>query len=92
VVVKNKITEFTCRITIVYGSAYEVKKQEFIHELLHLFLHWDGPALVGGDFNLIRSYLDKNNDNIDYRWVDKFNTLVEMWTLLEIKLAGRAYT
>jgi endonuclease/exonuclease/phosphatase family metal-dependent hydrolase len=36
--------------------------------------------------------LTKNNDNIDYRWVDKFNTWVEMWALLEINLAGRAYT
>jgi endonuclease/exonuclease/phosphatase (EEP) superfamily protein YafD len=50
------------------------KKQEFISELHDLFLHWDGPALIGGDFNLIRSSLDKNTNNIDYRWVDKFNT------------------
>jgi hypothetical protein len=41
---------------------------------------------------LIRSASDKNNDNIDYRWVDKFNTWVEMWALLEINLAGRAFT
>jgi exonuclease III len=41
---------------------------------------------------LIRSASDKNNDNIDYRWVDKFNTWVDMWALLEINLAGRAYT
>jgi hypothetical protein len=68
------------------------KKQEFSSELHELFLHWDGTALIGGDFNLIRSVLDKNNDNIDYKWVDKFNTWVEMWDLLEINLDGRAYT
>jgi hypothetical protein len=92
VVLKNKISENICRITTVYGSAYEKKKQEFISEIHELFLNWDGPAMIGGDFNLIRSSKDKNNLNIDYRWVDKFNTWVEMWALLEIGLAGRAYT
>jgi hypothetical protein len=48
VVVRNKISNFTCRITIVYGSAYEERKQEFISELHELFFHWDGPALIGG--------------------------------------------
>jgi hypothetical protein len=48
VVVRNKISDFTCRITTVYGSAYEERKQEFISELHELFLHWDGPALIGG--------------------------------------------
>jgi hypothetical protein len=38
--------------------------------------------MIGGDFNLIRSSEDKNNSNIDYKWVDKFNTWVEMWALL----------
>jgi hypothetical protein len=48
VVVRNKIYDFTCRITTVYGSAYEERKQEFVSELHELFLHWDGPALIGG--------------------------------------------
>jgi hypothetical protein len=65
-VVKKKITDFICRITIVHGSAYEENKQEFISELHELFLHWDGTALFRGYFNLIISSLDKSNDNIDY--------------------------
>jgi hypothetical protein len=48
--------------------------------------------MIGGDFNMISSSKDKNNRNIDYKWVDKFNTWVEMWALLEIGFAGRAYT
>jgi hypothetical protein len=90
VVLKNKISEVICRITTVYGFAYEERKHEFISELHELFLNWDGPAMIGGDFNLIRSSEDKNNSNIDYKWVYKFNTWVEMWALLEIGLAGRA--
>jgi hypothetical protein len=67
VVLKNKISENICRITTVYGSAYEEKKQELISELHELFLNWDGPSMIGGDFNLIRSSKDKNNSNIYYR-------------------------
>jgi hypothetical protein len=33
---------------------------------------------VGGDFNLVRSQLDKNNGNIDLRWADKFNAYIEL--------------
>ena len=37
----------------VYGSAYEEGKADFIQELSSLLENWDGPALVGGDFNLV---------------------------------------
>jgi hypothetical protein len=48
VVVKNKIIDFVYRITTVYDSTHEEKKQEFISELHELFLHLEEPALVGG--------------------------------------------
>uniref|UniRef100_A0ACD5Z2B2 Uncharacterized protein n=1 Tax=Avena sativa TaxID=4498 RepID=A0ACD5Z2B2_AVESA len=48
--------------------------------------------MIGGDFNLIRSPEDKSSGNIDFRWVDRFNEWVEIWALMEINLAGRAYT
>ena len=40
---------------------------------------WDGPTLVGGDFNLIRNIADKNNENINFHWVDAFNNWVNTW-------------
>ena len=86
------MTDVVCRITIVYGSSYEDRKQEFISELHELFTNWDGPTMVGGDFNLVRSQEDKSNANVDYRWVDRFNAWVEIWGLIEIGLAGRAFT
>jgi hypothetical protein len=52
-VVKNKIIDFVYRITTVYDSTHEEKKQEFILELHELFLHLEGPALVGGFFKIL---------------------------------------
>jgi hypothetical protein len=37
---------------------------------------WEGSAIIGGDFNLVRSQLDKNNGIIDHRWADKFNVWI----------------
>jgi endonuclease/exonuclease/phosphatase (EEP) superfamily protein YafD len=76
VVARNKIADLGVRITTIYGSPYEEKKDEFISELHELFLHWKGSAIIGGDFNLVRSQLDKNNGIIDHRWADKFNVWI----------------
>jgi hypothetical protein len=91
-IVKNRRNDFICRITTVYGSSYEEKKHEFIPELHELFLNWEGPALIGGDFNLVRFIEDKNNGNIDFKWVDKFNAWIELWALMKIGVSGRNYT
>ena len=57
--VKNINDNFSWRLITVYGSAYEEGKQEFINELHEILSEWDGPTLVGGDFNLIRTVSDK---------------------------------
>jgi hypothetical protein len=46
VVARNKILGLVVRITIVYGSPYEEKKDEFISELHELFQHWKGLLLL----------------------------------------------
>ena len=88
VIAKNKVSNIVVRITTVYGSPYEEFKQAFISELHDLFLNWDGPAIIGGDFNLVRSQADKNNGNIDFRQADRFNAWIKMWALIEIGLTG----
>jgi endonuclease/exonuclease/phosphatase (EEP) superfamily protein YafD len=37
----------------MYGFPYENGKDAFIYELHDLFLNWDGPTIIGGDFNLV---------------------------------------
>jgi hypothetical protein len=61
------------RITTVYGSSYEDKKQEFISELHELFPNWEGPALIGGYFNLVIFTEDKKQWQCTFRWADKLN-------------------
>ena len=46
----------------------------------------------GGDFNIIRTREDKNNDNFDGRWSFMFNTIIESLDLREIELSGRKFT
>jgi endonuclease/exonuclease/phosphatase (EEP) superfamily protein YafD len=76
----------------VYGSPYEDGKQAFIFELHELFLNWDGPITIGGDFNLVRAQSNKSNGNVDFRWVDRFNAWVDMWSLIKMGLASRSFT
>ena len=59
-VVKDEGSDIVSRVTIVYGSAYEEGKQEFISELHSLSLNWNGPTIIGGDFNLVRNPGDKS--------------------------------
>jgi exonuclease III len=80
------------RLTTVYGSPYEEGKDVFISELHELFLNWDGSAIIGGDFNLVRSESDKINGVTDFKWADKFNVWIDLWALVEIGLAGRSFT
>jgi hypothetical protein len=34
---------------------------------------WQEPILLGGNFNLVWSVMDKNNRNINHKWVDASN-------------------
>ena len=63
--VKNIADDFVWRFIVVYGSAYEEGKPEFIIELHELLDNWDGPTLIGGDFNLVCSHKEKNNGMVN---------------------------
>ena len=45
----------------MYGSPYEEGKSDFIQELYDLVGNWDGPTLIGGDFNLVANINEKSN-------------------------------
>ena len=92
VIVKIKSLDVTVRVITVYGPSYDDKKEAFISELHSLFLDFQGHTLIGGDFNLVRFQSDKSNGVIDHRWSSKFNSWVELWSLLEVKLSGRIFT
>lgn len=76
VMVKNCDDKFVWRFISVYGSPYEDGKQEFINELHSLLENWDGPTLIGGDFNLVANIKEKSNGVVNHKWVDLFQ---ELW-------------
>jgi hypothetical protein len=65
VLIKNKIDNVSWRFISVYGLAYEEHKLEFINEFHNVYSRWNGPTLIGGDFNLIKESGEKNNGNIN---------------------------
>jgi exonuclease III len=92
VVVKYKKDKLIWNLVYVYGSTYEEHKQEFLDELDLICTSNNIPIMIGGDFNLIRDASEKNNDNINQSWVDKFNNWVNQFGLMEIKPANRLFT
>jgi hypothetical protein len=52
--VRNKDTDSCWKLVVVYGSPYENGKAEFIAELHAIMNNWQGPILIGGDFNLVQ--------------------------------------
>jgi hypothetical protein len=59
---KNK--NLSWKLVVVYGSPYDEGKTEFIDELHSVLGSWQGPIVIGGDFNLCRFPADKNNGRI----------------------------
>jgi hypothetical protein len=54
-IVKNIGDKVIWRFVAVYGSAYDEHKLDFLSELDLIMSTWQGPTLIGGDFNLIRN-------------------------------------
>jgi hypothetical protein len=50
------------------------------------------PILIGGDFNILRSPLEKNNNNYNGGWPFLFNAVIDGLNLRELKMSGRKYT
>jgi hypothetical protein len=92
VMLLDKKSSFSWKLVMVYGSPYEEGKQAFIDELHSVMAGWQGPTLIGGDFNLIRFTSDKSNGIINHRWADAFNDWVNIWGLLELNPPNNAYT
>jgi hypothetical protein len=90
--IKSKVDGVVWRFISVYGSAYDEFKLDFINELHNIFPLWDGPTLIGGDFNLIRESREKSSGNINQHWADLFNDWINKFNLIEIKNVGRRFT
>jgi len=92
VIIKNRDTKLVWIFITVYGSPYEEGKSDFIQELYDLVGNWDGPTLIGGDFNLVANRNEKSNGVVNQKWVDSFQEWIHHFGLLELKNSSRSYT
>jgi hypothetical protein len=76
----------------VYGAAKPEHKDRFSVEFLSASSNEIIHVMVGGDFNIIRNPLEKNNDRFCSRWPNLFNACVESLNLKEHELPGRKFT
>lgn len=79
---------FSC----IYGPHVDAEKPAFLDELREVRSFCGGPWMLAGDFNMIYSSEDKNNDNINRALMGRFRRFVNEMELKEIPLLGRRYT
>lgn len=92
IMIQDKKSGFIWKLVVVYGSPYEKGKEAFIQELHSIMQSWNGPVLLGGDFNLVRFATDKSNGNINYKWADLFNDRIHKWALVELSAKNMKFT
>ena len=76
----------------VYGPVQDDRKVIFLQELLDRIKRTQLPLIVRWDFNLIRKLEDKSSGNVDHRFMDAFNDMVEEAELRELRRGGSRYT
>jgi hypothetical protein len=80
------------RLIVVYDSPYEEFKVDFLEELEVVMTRWQGPTLIGGDFNLVRNQREKNNGVVNFNHVSLFNEWINIWDLIEVKDPVRSFS
>ncbi|XP_066318492.1 uncharacterized protein [Miscanthus floridulus] len=78
--------------TSVYGPREDEDKILFLDELEAIRDACDGPWALTGDFNLILSEADKNNDRIDRANLRRFRRTVATLELQDLHLHVRSFT
>jgi endonuclease/exonuclease/phosphatase family metal-dependent hydrolase len=53
--------------------------------------HENLPTMIGGDFNILRSSQEKNNDRFNNRWPFLFNAIIDGLNLRELEMSGRKF-
>jgi hypothetical protein len=93
-IVRNRKSNFRWELVTVYGHVQHDRASAFISDLSRKCMSATLPIVLGGggDFNLIRQANEKNNSNINMRLMEKFNMLIDLHQLKEIRRNGPKYT
>jgi exonuclease III len=76
----------------IYEPADHTFSREFLTEITNKINSLNEPLIMGGDFNLIRSQEDKNNDSINWARLNMFNDAISDWEVREIPPTGARFT
>jgi exonuclease III len=87
-----KVDGFKWKLVNVYGSTHDDRKMEFLDELQMIVLSSEVPILLGGDFNMVRKIEEKSNGNINFRFLDAFNEMINLTGLRELHRSGSRFT
>jgi hypothetical protein len=88
----NKLDSFKWALVAMYDPAQHDHKEIFLAELVNLCSHENLPIMIGGDFNIMTSSEEKNNDRFNSRWPFLFNAIFDGLNLRELEMSGRKYT
>ena len=89
---RHKEDDFKFNLISVYGPAQLDLKSHFLSELVRVCSKETVPIIIGGDFNIIGSPDEKNNENYNDRWPFLFNVVIDTLSLRELEMAGRKFT
>jgi exonuclease III len=89
---RDRKEDFKWILVAVYGAAQPEYKESFLTELVRTCSKENLPMVIGGDFNIIRSPSEKNNDKYDGKWPFLFNAIIDSLDLREVEMSGRKYT
>jgi exonuclease III len=88
----NKVDGFEWCLLAVYGAAQDSGKQNFLSELVRMCDTGSIPLVVRGDFNIIHSPSEKNNNRYNDTWPSLFNVVINSLNLRELELSSRQFT
>lgn len=91
----HRASRISWTVVSVYGPADHARTGDFLGEIQTLagsLCARNLPIVLGGDFNLIRSGVDKNNSNIDWARVQQFNAAIVAMALREVACTGARFT
>jgi hypothetical protein len=87
-----RVGKLKLEIMGIYGPTDHAYSREFLTEITNKINSLNEPLIMGGDFNLIRTAEDKNNDNVNWTLIDLFNDSIASWALREIPRTGARFT
>lgn len=89
---QSEISDFHFWATNVYGPTVDSERDDFFEEIRQIEPLIDGPWIVAGDFNTVRSGEDRSSGRAPLTETRRFNDAVRDLLLQELPLLDRDFT